>query len=82
MRTRVQPLPARGGKKLEHNIVSARHVNGTVQSEIKNRRRGMPSGFVRRVMSWSPQRSPQAACSPRRYLPFSTAAERINRLPF
>jgi hypothetical protein len=24
-------------------------------------------------MSWSPQRSPQAPASPRRYLPFSTA---------
>jgi hypothetical protein len=32
--------------------------------------RGLPKGFVR-VMSWSPQRSPQA-CQSCRYLPFST----------
>ena len=39
--------------------------------------RELPKGQVR-VMSWSPQRSPQASAS-RRYRPFSTA-ERLNRL--
>ena len=43
-----------------------------LQSEAKIDCRGLPKGFVR-VMSWSPQRSPQAPASIRRHLPFSTA---------